>query len=128
MIEYLKSFFKPKPPLSKPWIYSNNIDEYEIIRVKIIKSGGTKSWYRFHIGEWFYVKSYTNQNFVMYDLHPHFSNLKKLIDTEKPSGSHYKNKNYSKLSDLTSHIIIKNDAVTKKQLRKEKLKRILNEF
>ena len=76
-------------------------------RVKIIKSDD-RWWYKDYINEWFDVKEYKNESVFSYDL----------VKTQN-------NRDILKTTDIRNRIIMKEDCVTKLQLREKKFKRIL---
>ena len=80
-------------------IYQEHDRDYKITKVIIIKSGGPTSWYKDKIGKWFTVRHYNDSKVVVYD-----------VDTDRR---------------LIENCIMKEDALTIKQLRELKLKRVL---
>lgn len=81
--------------------------KYKHIRVKIIKCDSYEGWYRKNIGEWFEVKSYFNKNIIVYDLLNTRNNLLKMgVKNAKP------------------FLIMKDDAITLNEERKNKLNKI----
>ncbi len=91
-----------------------------MIRVKIIGDGGNGSWYRTKIGVWFDVKE-SPYSVNCYTLMKTKNNLSNMLDIQKSVSTNY----YSNLSDLIGHIIMKDDSLTEKELRKLKLERIV---
>ena len=80
---------------------------FRLIKVKIVDCDNGSGWYKDYIGEWFDVKEFKDRSILCY----HVVN------------SQHNNNIYQLAS---RGIIMKTDAYTEKELREQKLKRIVN--